>query len=55
VLQRRRKDQDLYADVERKFVSDSERAVTPHEQEALQPPATNPGAFLFVRAVVEKF
>jgi hypothetical protein len=54
MLQRWRKDQDLYADVERKFVSDSERAVTPHEQEALQPPATNPGAFLFV-AVLEEF
>jgi hypothetical protein len=55
MLQRRRKDQDLYADVERKCVSDSERAVRPHEQEALLPPATNPGAFFIARVAWNVF
>jgi hypothetical protein len=46
MLQQRRQDQELYADGERKFVSNSERAITPNEQASAYAPAM-PGAFSF--------
>jgi hypothetical protein len=45
MLQRWRKDKDLYADVERKFVSDSERAVNRTKKKRSSPRRRTPGAF----------
>jgi hypothetical protein len=52
MLQRWRKDKDLYADVERKFVSDSERAVRPHvTKKRSSPRRRTRGHFLFARTI----
>ena len=47
LLQRRRQNQELHADVEHQFVSNSERAVRPHEKRKRSCPRRPRGHFLF--------